>query len=489
MPIEQESLNTRLCQELETTEDMVVPQNADGKKTIADEAEIFSFKFIRDSKDYGTVRVTIDGLHQLKVYYDPSIANSPKHYRDGSLSWEDLLTKLKDWAMSKQLSFELDDNLQNAERDMLTRKQKQQMNESYHAINKKTSYNDAIPTVKVRIQHSREMNEGEQRFRQIEKIFIENAQGERILAPTTKPGIAKVYGRHIAEGGLPNDQRWNRINEMVEEYNKMAGFVRATRNGQFNESAQNIVNEGVNHYNSLRETLSKMTGKRGYHSYFESWTPALTEDEEQVDLSEMFMSSTLDPRIESVMPILGKLSKNISESGTMAETIALEAWADGVANCNDEEIEEAGNKPLEPSRFGMGDDSTPRELKTKMSGASDEHVKAVAKQKISKLDSKIRAMQHKLAKTELRKRGVSEGDYKDPEEAEYDDEYQEMVKRVGQKAKQQEKAKQQPANEGLDADQKAAGQLGPTEKVKNNNIGKLVGEGQQDLEAIIRLIK
>ena len=53
--------------------------------------------------------------------------------------------------------------------------------------------------------------------------------------------------------------------------------------------------------------------------------------------------------------------------------------------------------------------------------------------------------------------------------------------------------------EGLDADQKRVGQLGPTSKVKNNNIGKLVGanenfigmapqavaEGQEDLDRIL----
>jgi hypothetical protein len=38
--------------------------------------------------------------------------------------------------------------------------------------------------------------------------------------------------------------------------------------------------------------------------------------------------------------------------------------------------------------------------------------------------------------------------------------------------------------ENLDANQKRAGQLGPTEKVKNNNIGKLVGESVNEGEVI-----
>jgi hypothetical protein len=63
--------------------------------------------------------------------------------------------------------------------------------------------------------------------------------------------------------------------------------------------------------------------------------------------------------------------------------------------------------------------------------------------------------------------------------------------------------KEKDVSEDLDADQKRVGQLGPTEKVKNNNIGKLVGanenfintdvqavttEGQEDLDTIKRLL-
>jgi hypothetical protein len=65
-----------------------------------------------------------------------------------------------------------------------------------------------------------------------------------------------------------------------------------------------------------------------------------------------------------------------------------------------------------------------------------------------------------------------------------------------------EVARRKGVAEDLDANQKRVGQLGPTEKVKNNNIGKLVGanenfigmapqavaEGQEDLDTIKRLL-
>ena len=195
-------------------------------------------------------------------------------------------------------------------------------------MGKKASYNDAVPNVKIVIQHTRQIEEGEQRYRNIAKIFLENSEGERFLAPTIKPGVARVYGRLIAEGDKPHGERWNHVTSLVEEYQKMGAFVRATRNGQFNESAQRLVNEGINHYQGLRETLSRMTGHRGYNTYFESWTPSLMEDEtEENNLNELFVQETLDPRIESVMPILNKLQKKVAE---MKEVGELSEWADSL---------------------------------------------------------------------------------------------------------------------------------------------------------------
>lgn len=200
--------------------------------------------------------------------------------------------------------------------------------EGYYPMGKKASYNDAVPNVKIILQHNRALEEGEARFRNVSRIFLENAEGERFLAPTTRPGIARVYARHIAEGGIPNDDRWNHIKSICEDYNKMAGFVRATKNGQFNESTQQLVNEGAAYYTNLRETLHKLAGHKGYHAYFESWTPSLMEGEGE-DISEMFMSSSMDPRIEAAMPILSRLKTPVTE---MEEVDHLAEWADEVIN-------------------------------------------------------------------------------------------------------------------------------------------------------------
>ena len=345
----QESINRSLFELLRSRGYAPTLLDTSGKEIpVPEEAEVFQFKFTKDGEEYGSVTASIDGLHKLIIYFGDDVANSEKEDNGGDDSWYKLLNHLKRFAQQHQLSFEVK-NRDHLKYDMAKRehmKKQERISEGYYPMGKKASYNDNIPTVKIVIEHSRQIEEGEQRYRNVNRIFLENTQGERILAPTTKPGVAQVYARHLAEGGMPHDDRWNHIIGLCEEYNKMGAFVRATRNNQFNESAQQLVNEGINHYQSLRESLSKMRGARGYNAYFESYTPPLMEDEsEENNLNELFVQETLDPRIESVMPILNKLHKKVAE---MKEVNELSEWADSLTEVALEEGD-GGQQALNPA--------------------------------------------------------------------------------------------------------------------------------------------
>jgi hypothetical protein len=114
-----------------------------------------------------------------------------------------------------------------------------------------------------------------------------------------------------------------------------------------------------------------MTGKRGYNAYFESWTPPLMEDgTEENNLNELFVQETLDPRIESVMPILNRIHKKVSESVIDKEMNKLAEWADSLTEeesiksnnpvgiPEEEEVDEAIN--MGASRKRLGDVGGPR---------------------------------------------------------------------------------------------------------------------------------
>ena len=444
-----------------------VPLDSKNQRVSASQAaDVIQFDFVKDGKSYGRAWVTIDDVHSVIVYYDNEQQTSPSSPTPGveyDDSWTGFLKNLKKWAQRRQLSFELSnkDRLGDDMRQREYYRMKERVAESYHPMGKKASYNDAVPSVKIVLQHNRSIEEGEQRYRNVAKIFLENEAGERFLAPTIKPGVARVYARHIAEGGVPNDERWNHIKSMCEDYNKMAGFVRATRNGEFNESAQHLVNEGVNHYNSLREALNKMTGHRGYNAYFESWTPPLMEDELDSSINELFVQEMVDPRIESAMPILSRLHKPITE---MEEVDALAEWADSIL---DEKLD-LSQEEVDENFINMAP-------------------QAVAEEQVDEAErnpftGNISGKDYQLEKGK-NDRWLYK-DKKDTPTAERD---------TATQAYKAGKNYKSSVEEDLGPEQKRVGQLGPTEKVKNNNIGKLVGACESnehdDLKKLIGIMR
>jgi len=329
MPIKDETLQDQLYNFLKTQGFRPTRLNSSGKLVpLGSMADVIKFNFKMNDIDYGQVYAAVLDANVV-LWVEDSVLDSPNHSENSDeMSFNEVSRYIKDWAHDYQLGFERDD-IENLEDEMAKREETKKLKESYHPVGRRISLNDSVPNVKIKIQHSKNMEEGMQRFRNVEKIYLENVDGERFLLNTKKPGIARIYARHIAEGGKVNDDRWNHINNLVEEYTNMAGFVRATRNGQFNESTQVLVSEGVEHYLKIRESLQKLAGKRGYNTYFENWTPTLNEDMGigQPDLAEMFMSSSIDPRIERAMPVLMRIHK---VSGKLDEVTELEEWTESI---------------------------------------------------------------------------------------------------------------------------------------------------------------
>ena len=461
MPTNTESLNRELFRLLSKYKPK--PLDAEGKATpIPDEADIFKFEFTKDGEDYGTVYVTLDEDRVLTVYFGDDVSDSPGDKTPGldyDDTWSGLLHQLSAWRMTKGLRGFDTQNKDRVGDDMARRnhmRNKDKIAESYYATGKKSSYSDAIPSVKIVIEHSRVIEEGEQRYRNINRIFLENQAGERYLLDTKKPGIARVYARHIAEGGKVNDDRWSHIGNLCEEYQKMAGFVRATRNGQFNESAQSLVNEGVAHYASLRESLSRMTGKRGYNAYFESWTPPLMEDgTEENNLNELFVQETLDPRIESVMPILNRIHKKVSESAVDKEMNKLAEWADSLV----EEESLTSNNPV-----GIPEGT----------GSSFERILAAHPEAVENF-KQGGDLDYDL-ESDLWDYYFDNGEIRN-----YDADASEFIS--------QRLADELGLSEGLDANQKRVGQLGPTEKVgPKGAVGKLVGANENFINTDVQAV-
>ena len=99
----QETINRSLFELLRSRGYAPTLLDTSGKEIpVPEEAEVFQFKFVKDGEEYGTVTLSIDGLHKLVIYFNDDVADSEKE--EGSdESWYKLLNHLKRFAQQHQL--------------------------------------------------------------------------------------------------------------------------------------------------------------------------------------------------------------------------------------------------------------------------------------------------------------------------------------------------------------------------------------------------
>ena len=300
-----------------------------GKPTVnPSEADLFSFNFTANGNEYGTVVVLINGDNDLEVYYGDNLGKGMDPGDKGD--WYDFLAMLRQTAKRNLLTFSLN-NMNKLKYQMATMADLSEnlILEAWKAQGKSKSYSNQPGKAKVVIQHSRAIGEGEQRFRNIASLFVENSQGERFRMPFESIAGAKAMARHVSEGGTPYDAFGQYISETINEIKTLGKFVRASRSNAFaqNEQALDIVEDAVKHYSDLKRKAKKMIGKRGYKEIFSNYDPAIaTELDETIEsVREVFVNSAVDSRIEEALPILAKIKES-----TMKEANQFENWTNQI---------------------------------------------------------------------------------------------------------------------------------------------------------------
>jgi hypothetical protein len=204
---------------------------------------------------------------------------------------------------------------------------KESLFEGYYG-NKRISYSDQPLKTRLKIRHSRDLGEGDARYRAIESLFVETADGEVFRVPSRSLTHGRMLARHIAEGGNPYDAFGQHINEIISEMGTLAKFVRAARNKSYDGPAAHMVESAIRHYADLKAKAKRMISRRGYHEARDTFDPAeITTTNEAVEtIRELFLQQTLDPRVEQALPILAKLKEN-----EITEADMFEQWASQIA--------------------------------------------------------------------------------------------------------------------------------------------------------------
>jgi hypothetical protein len=289
------------------------------------ETEVFSFDYTAESgNDYGTVVVMLADDNDLQVYFGDNLGKG----MDGEdkTEWFDFLYALKHFATKNLMSFS-PKNLNRLRYSMQGQAAiKEGLFESWTGT-KTQSWNGVATEARLMIKHKRPLGENDARFRYVESLFIETAEGERYKLPFTKLSGGRAMVEHVRNGGRPYDARGQHITEMITELNVLSRFRRANHGKIFEGDTKDLVEQTNAYYESAQKTLKSLSHGRGYTSYFESWNPNIITEEEAVveGLKHLFVTQSLDSRIEDALPLLAR----IQQQGTaMKEANIFEAWAD-----------------------------------------------------------------------------------------------------------------------------------------------------------------
>jgi hypothetical protein len=323
------------------------PLDLMGKDVIdPSQADLFSFEYKTENKNYGTVVVLLDSESNMEVYYGDNVGRTMES--NDKNDWYDFLYLLRNLAKKNMFTFSLN-NMNRLKYNMKTMAAvtEGKLLEGYYGSSK-TSYSNQPMETKLIIKHSRPLGEDDARFRNVKTLFVQTQEGERFKLPFTSLTGGKAMARHVAEGGNPYDAFGQHIVEMMAEMATLQKFVRASKNKSYSGEAGELVEQAVKHYSALKRKAKRIIGRRGYHEELEAYDPiTITDLDETVDaVRELFIQQSLDERVEQALPLLAKIQET-----NMKEADIFERWVNNlIENPTEEEPEE--DEQLEEAHAG-----------------------------------------------------------------------------------------------------------------------------------------
>jgi hypothetical protein len=323
------------------------------------ETEVFSFDFTTQSgNDYGTVVIMIGDDNNLEVYFGDNVGKSMEGA--DKKEWFSFLEQLKHFSTRNLMSFGLK-NLNRLRYSMQGQAAiKEGLFESWRGT-RTVSYNDRPEAVRLMIRHKKPIGEGDARYRYIESLYVETADGERFKLPFTKLAGGRAMVEHVRNGGKPYDARGQHIASVVEELNVLSRFRRANAGQVFEGNTAELISETNAYYENLNKMLKGLGTHRGYTNYFESWNPAeITEQDVVIEsIKNLFVRETIDTRIEQALPVLARIQQ---QGQAMKEAHIFEAWAnrlvEGTWSTPDTPEKQAQLVELLSKEFPVGADAT-----------------------------------------------------------------------------------------------------------------------------------
>jgi hypothetical protein len=194
-----------------------------------------------------------------------------KNPRDSS--WIDFLDELGDFAQSHSLDFKL----QNPSQSNLDKRDpigEGNMNESRLFGTSRTSYQE-IGEAKIIVRHNQPINYNAPngRTQHIERIFIENAVGERYAYPVKHLNGARALAQHVSQGGTPYDDIGKHVVSLSEELAKLRFFKNyVDRSEVISEAMGTIHSKVIERIEQIKKEVHTLQSPKNYALFKESFT-------------------------------------------------------------------------------------------------------------------------------------------------------------------------------------------------------------------------
>ena len=323
------NIEQKLADLLDTRDFYPETLGKDGRPADAAEAKTFTFDYVSgSSKNYGTMVIVLANDNEMMIMYGDNLGKTMEDPDDRDEFFE-FQQQLMELANRNRWDGTLMDisKLKRVQAGIAAIKEG--LFEGYYG-NKRTSYSGEPTEARLVINHNRVLGENDKRYRYVESLFIETADSERYKLAFTNLAGGRAMLEHVRQGGKPYDIRGCHINEMVTEMKVLSRFNRASQGRVVEGVTQEITTQAHSYYQSLRESVKRMSTPRGYSSYFESWHPAeIGEQEELVEnIKTMFIEQTLDSRIEEALPLLARIQQ---QGNAMKEADIFESWINTLA--------------------------------------------------------------------------------------------------------------------------------------------------------------
>ena len=287
----------------------------------ATKGRFFDFDAIFEGVNLGTVSISINEPGSLKIYFNRNILEDADSIVSGT--WYNFLKEMRKFAMKRLMSFDTRDiaktNLDKRDYGYLAKKESV-MSESIMKGTSRTSYKPLDKT-RLIIRHSKTVDESipGARSRNIESLFIENAQGERFKYPFPHKAGAEAMQRHVANGGVPHDPVGQKIIGMSEDIAKLSSFKRyVTREDLMNAGTNDIVARANDKLQSLKEMIQRLSRQHHYEEFKKNCAMGagdspLIDEVTMEEYKDKFTVKSFKEDIADVFPLLYRIMQETSD--------------------------------------------------------------------------------------------------------------------------------------------------------------------------------